>query len=124
MRPRVRAHREARQSDCRLLDGNSAQSEGRRHICEPGSVWERKGDGEKAIADYTRAVYLDAKDTSAYCARARVYANRSRPESDNTDKAIADYSRAVELDPKMALAYQGRAPLQKERQLRQSVFRF
>src|SRR6478609_5042777 len=60
-----------------------------------GFVYWRKGDTDRAIADYTEAIRLDPKFAVAY-------ANRGLAHSDKGDtrRAIADYNEAIRLDPK------------------------
>ena len=61
----------------------------------------RKGDYDKAIADYSEAIRIDPQNARAYYGRA--YACGKKREF---DKAIADYTEAIRLDPKYADAYQ------------------
>ncbi len=99
-----------------------------------GNAWKKKGELDKAIAHYTRAIEIDPKSAIAYTNRgvdlkdkgkldeaiadhtkaieinpksAIAYANRgnARLGTDELDKAIADYTRAIEIDPKYAPAY-------------------
>ena len=62
-----------------------------------------KGDLDKAIADYTEAIRLDAKHALAYNNRGRAYWSNN-----NYDKAIADYTEAIQLTPKYALVFNNR----------------
>ena len=50
-------------------------------------VYGRKGEHDKAIADYNQAIRLDPKYTLAYYNRGVVYAIKGE-----YDKAIADYA--------------------------------
>ena len=63
----------------------------------------KKGEHDKAIADYTEAIRLDPKDAEAYCNRGLAYGNKG-----DYDKAIADYTEAIRLNPKYAEAYYNR----------------
>ena len=60
----------------------------------------RKGDNDKAIADFTEAIQLDPKNAKAYIDRGSAYINKG-----DNDKAIADCNEAIRLDPKNADAY-------------------
>jgi tetratricopeptide (TPR) repeat protein len=77
---------------------NLAAAYGRR-----GKVSFDKGDHDSAIADYTRAIALNARDSFAYNNRGIAY----RAKGD-IDRAIADYTVAIELDSESASAYNNR----------------
>jgi tetratricopeptide (TPR) repeat protein len=62
-----------------------------------------KGDFDGAIADYTKAIALDATDTVAYFSRAR-----ARESNNDFGGAIADYNKVIALDPHNAEAYNDR----------------
>jgi tetratricopeptide (TPR) repeat protein len=68
-----------------------------------GVEYGKKGDYDRAIADYTEAIRLDPKDPHAYNDRGNAY----RYKGDN-DRAIADCTEAIRLDPKYAHAYYNR----------------
>jgi tetratricopeptide (TPR) repeat protein len=68
-----------------------------------GVDWEGKGDHERAIANYSRAIELDPKFAEAYFGRGADYVNKGL-----YDNAISDCTRALELNPKLAEAYYGR----------------
>ena len=68
-----------------------------------GFVYTRKGDWDRAIADFTRALELKPKYAAAHSDRAFVYYQKG-----DWDRAIGDYTRALELDPKDGQAYRGR----------------
>jgi tetratricopeptide (TPR) repeat protein len=102
-----------------------------------GNAWSRKGDYDRAIADFNEAIRLDPQDASAYYNRgnawskkgehdraiadfteairfdarkAEAYYNRGLAWSrkGDNDRAIADYNDAIQADPKYALAYNNR----------------
>ena len=63
-------------------------------------------DIEGALADYGRAIQVDARCAPAYYGRGQIRANKGQlPEAE------ADYTKAVEIDPKFAKAWFGRALL-------------
>ena len=51
----------------------------------------KKGDYDRAIADYNKALELDPKDATAYNNRGYAYRQKG-----DYDKAIADYDKALE----------------------------
>lgn len=57
-------------------------------------TWNSKGDYDKAIEDYTKAIELDPTFAVAYYRRGGVWESKG-----DYDKAIADYEKAVELKP-------------------------
>jgi tetratricopeptide (TPR) repeat protein len=71
---------------------------------ERGIAYQAKGDNDRAIADYTDCIRLDANDKFALTARGNVYLTKGDP-----DRAIADYDRVIALDPKYAIAFYNRA---------------
>ena len=101
-----------------------------------GVAYAGKKDLDKAIADYDRAIQLDANFDAAYVNRGRAYAaktNHNRAIADydraieirasapvhtfrgdaylatrNHERALIDYDRAIQLDPTFAAAYNGR----------------
>ncbi len=68
-----------------------------------GNAYYRKGDYDRAIADYTRAIQLKPNDAEAYYNRGNAYADKG-----DYDRAIADYERAIQLKPDLAEAYYNR----------------
>jgi len=103
-----------------------------------GKLYAAKGEHQKAIADFTEALRLDANLVEAYCQRAEAWLLVGEAESslDDCDKAIqlnpqsgeayrhrgdayladgsleqalADYDRAIQLDPTSPAAVNGRA---------------
>jgi tetratricopeptide (TPR) repeat protein len=77
---------------------NLAVAYGRR-----GKAYLDKGEHDKAIADYTKAIEANPRDSFAYNSRGIAY----RAKGD-LDKAIADYGVAIELDGESASAYTNR----------------
>ena len=70
----------------------------------------RKGDLDRAIADYNEAIRLDAKFALAY-------ANRGDAWDDKGDstRAIADLDQAIRHDPKYSRAYNVRGVVWKKK---------
>ena len=68
-----------------------------------GFHYASKGDYDRAIADYNKAIRLDPKFVLTYNNRGNAY----REKGDN-DRGIADYNQAMRLDPKDVLAYYNR----------------
>lgn len=54
----------------------------------------RKGQTDKAVADYTRAATLAPRDAAPYLSRGNLWHARG-----NYKKAVADYTKAISLDP-------------------------
>lgn len=71
---------------------------------ERGYAYQAKGDNDRAIADYTDSIQLDANNKVALTARGNAYFAKG-----DLDRAIADYDQVIALDPKYALAYSNRA---------------
>jgi tetratricopeptide (TPR) repeat protein len=68
-----------------------------------GYGWDYKGDYDKAIADFSKAIEIDPKDATTYYSRGCVWGQKG-----DYDKAIADYTKAIEIDPKVTGAYVNR----------------
>jgi tetratricopeptide (TPR) repeat protein len=71
---------------------------------ERGYAYQAKGDNDRAIADYTDGIQLDANNKVALTARGNAYLAKGDP-----DRATADYDRVIALDPKYAIAYYNRS---------------
>jgi tetratricopeptide (TPR) repeat protein len=68
-----------------------------------GFVWYKKGEYDKAIADYDKAIDLDPKHSLNYADRGLVWSEKGQ-----YNKAIADYDKAIDLDPKHTEDYYNR----------------
>ena len=77
---------------------NNAESYYRR-----GNAWCTKGDYDRAIANYSKAIELDERFAVAYGNRGSAYLGKS-----HYDRAISDYNKAIEINPKLAEAYYNR----------------
>jgi tetratricopeptide (TPR) repeat protein len=72
-----------------------------------GTLWAEKRDDERALADFTQAMGLDAHDARAYNDRGIVW----RRKGDEA-RALADFSEAIRLDDHYAIAYNNRGTVQ------------
>ena len=68
-----------------------------------GTAYINKGDYERAIADYSRALELAPEYVAAYYNRGLAYAGQG-----DYDRAVADYEQALEFAPENAKAYYNR----------------
>ena len=68
------------------------------------SLYFHSGDLDRALADYTALIRLDANSANAYAYRGFVFATKGEHE-----RAIADYTEAIRLGPKIAASYTQRA---------------
>jgi tetratricopeptide (TPR) repeat protein len=69
------------------------------------SAYMTKGDYDRAIQDYDRAVSLDPKNFLAFNNRGFAYGGKG-----NFDRAIQDYDQAISRNPNAALAFYTVAP--------------
>jgi tetratricopeptide (TPR) repeat protein len=69
-----------------------------------GFYYDRKGDHDKAIADYSDAISRSTPQAALYANRAAAYTARAQ-----YTEAIADYSSAIQLTPKAPGLFCGRA---------------
>lgn len=67
-----------------------------------GYVYFQKGDSEKAIVNYQKAVALDDKSYQAHYNLGVVYAT-----ADKKDRAIQEFQKAIEIAPKAGSAHLG-----------------
>lgn len=65
-----------------------------------GNAYQNRGDLDRALADYGKAIDLDRNDADAYLNRGIAFLSKS-----DVDRAVADFSKAIELKPKYAAAY-------------------
>ena len=63
-----------------------------------------KGQYNKAIADFNKALELNPREAKTYLGRGIAYL-----EKFEYDKAMSDFSQAIEINPKFAEAYENRA---------------
>jgi len=68
-----------------------------------GAVYKSRGEYDRAILEYNKAIKIDPGLTNAYNNRGNAYQDKSE-----YDRAIRDYTKAIEIDPKNAIAYTGR----------------
>ncbi len=68
-----------------------------------GVEYSKKGDNDRAIADYDQAIVLDSKYAAAFNNRGLAYANKG-----DHGRAIADYNQAIRFDPKSVHAFNNR----------------
>jgi tetratricopeptide (TPR) repeat protein len=75
-----------------------------------GIFWYDKGDNDKAIADYTRALGLSPDYASAYNNRGNAYSAKG-----DLDRALTDYDRAIQIDAKDPFRWNNRALIWKRK---------
>ena len=68
-----------------------------------GAAFARKGDQDRALADYTRAIDLDSGTSAPYVNRGGLFYRRGE-----LDRAIEDFAIALRLQPAFERAYMGR----------------
>lgn len=72
-------------------------------LINDGNAHYSNQDYDRAIADYTEAIRIDAGNASAHSNRGMAFHCKQ-----DYDRAIADYTEAIRLDPRLVQAYQGR----------------
>jgi tetratricopeptide (TPR) repeat protein len=65
-----------------------------------GNSFEKQGNIDQAIADYTSAIRVYSKYAKAYYNRGKLYGKQGK-----ISESIADYEKAVEINPKYTEAY-------------------
>jgi tetratricopeptide (TPR) repeat protein len=68
-----------------------------------GNTWQKKGDSDRAMEDYDKAIKIDRNDAYAYNNRGLLWEKKG-----DSYRAITDYDKAIELDPRYAHAYNNR----------------
>ncbi len=68
-----------------------------------GTAYGKKGEFDRAIADYNQAIKLNPKDAEAFNNRGVAYGYKGE-----YDRAIADYNQAIKLNPQLAEAFNNR----------------
>lgn len=68
-----------------------------------GSAHAQRRDFDRAVADFDKAIALDASDAILFAARGEAYRLKGDP-----GRAIADFDKAIALDAKAAGAYHAR----------------
>jgi tetratricopeptide (TPR) repeat protein len=66
-----------------------------------GNTYSKRGEYDRAIADYTQAIRLDPTNADAYYNRGVVYAKK-----DDCNRAIADFKAVLKINPNDAEAKQ------------------
>src|ERR1700730_5666254 len=81
---------------CTMVAEDPAESPKTRAIAFVGRglAWQRKGDRDRAIADFTDAIRLDPNNALAYNNRGLAW-----NEKGDHDRAIADLTQAIRIDP-------------------------
>jgi len=68
-----------------------------------GNAYYAKGDYDRAIADYTEAIWLDPTSALVFNNRGKAYLGKG-----DLDRAIADYDEAIRLDPQSVNPFNNR----------------
>ena len=69
-----------------------------------GISYNKKGQHDRAIEDYNKAIAIDPNYAHAYYNRGTVYGR----DKVQYDRAIEDFNKAIQLDPNFAQAYYNR----------------
>ena len=75
------------------IDAEQSDLDADAHM-DRGVNYEQKGQYDKAISEYTKAIEINPKLTGAYLVRGQCYTQKGQ-----YDRAIADYNKAIEIDP-------------------------
>jgi tetratricopeptide (TPR) repeat protein len=78
---------------------------------ERGSALSRKGDNDRAFADFEKATDLDAENAAGVAVSALLMKASLHAAQSNSDAAIADYDAAIKLDPHLVSLFLARAEL-------------
>ncbi len=81
-------------------DHSAARSQDVNLYFKSGANYYYKGEYDKALSDFNKAIELDPDDYSAYCNRGSVYERKGEYA-----RALSDYNKAVELNPKDPVIY-------------------
>jgi tetratricopeptide (TPR) repeat protein len=68
-----------------------------------GTIWNERGEHDRAIEDFSKAIRLDPSIKQFYNNRGVAWDDKAHYE-----EAIADYDRAIELDPRYSLVFNNR----------------
>lgn len=69
-----------------------------------GDARFKKGETDRAISDFTRAIEMNPKFAMAHFYRGRAYLSKRE-----LDQSVSDLNKAIEIDPGFAVAYSERA---------------
>jgi tetratricopeptide (TPR) repeat protein len=69
-----------------------------------GVLYAQKGDFDRAIAEFTKALKFNAKDANSYMNRGIAYAKKGK-----YDRAVKDYEKALEINPRQVFAHFNKA---------------
>src|SRR5262249_32754880 len=75
-------------------------------VADQSAAWIEKGNWDRAIADASQAIQLNATDAEAYTLRAKARAFRALWMHDRADaeRAVTDCQEALRLNPSLTLA--------------------
>ena len=68
-----------------------------------GHSYQEKGQWDKAIAEYNKAIELNPEYAEAYYNRGLAHYHKGQ-----YDQAISDYNKAIEINPEYAVVYHNR----------------
>ena len=68
-----------------------------------GHVYKSKGEYDRAILEYNKAIEINPGFTKAYNGRGNAYQGKGQ-----YGRSISDFNKAIEIDPRCAEAYYGR----------------
>ena len=86
-----------------VMTGRSAPGTPRPSVIEGLLIYASKGELDRALADFNRALEINPRDAFTYINRGNVY-----NATGDLNQAIADFSRALQINPRYAEAYNGR----------------